>query len=222
MPRLSSCRAAPSTATRSPSVRAGRRTGCAARPVTESTQVGAGALRSTAASSRQGTRTLTFTGSSRGACQEQRCRPMGPAARRRTFGGSCPTCARLSRRPKRDVQGDAQVGEQIFWSKGGCGACHRVGRKGGAYGPDLTRIGRSRSVEHLRASLLDPDDDLPPGYFVVRAVHRDGRTTTGIGVAFDDFSAQLWGLDRKAALIPSRGGSLPRTGIHVPDAFRVW
>ncbi len=93
--------------------------------------------------------------------------------------------------PGEEVHGDPRRGEQVFWSKAGCGACHKVGAKGGAFGPSLTRIGRSRSVEHLRESLLDPGQDLPPGYYVVKAVARDGREITGIGLAFDDFSAQL-------------------------------
>lgn len=89
------------------------------------------------------------------------------------------------------VDGDTARGEQIFWNRAGCGGCHRVGKRGGVFGPSLTRIGRSRSVAHLRESLLEPDADLPPGYYVVRVVTADGRTVRGIGAGFDDFSAQL-------------------------------
>lgn len=90
-----------------------------------------------------------------------------------------------------EVEGDAARGEDVFWNRGGCGACHRVGRRGGAFGPALTRIGRSRSLEHLRVSVLDPDRDLPPGYYLVEVLTREGRTIRGIGLGFDDFSAQL-------------------------------
>ena len=89
------------------------------------------------------------------------------------------------------VDGDPSRGEGIFWNRGGCGACHRVGRRGGAFGPALTRIGRSRSLAHLRESLLDPGKDLPRGYYVVRVVTREGAAVRGIGLGFDDFSAQL-------------------------------
>ena len=82
-------------------------------------------------------------------------------------------------------------GGQIFWNRGGCGACHRVGRRGGTFGPALTRIGRSRSLAHLRESLLDPGKDLPRDYYVVRVVTREGTAVRGIGLGFDDFSAQL-------------------------------
>lgn len=90
-----------------------------------------------------------------------------------------------------DAGGDAVNGEDIFWNAGGCGACHRIGRRGGVFGPPLGRIGRSRSIAHLRESLLEPDQDLPPGYYLVNVVTADGKTIRGIGLGFDDFSAQL-------------------------------
>ena len=87
--------------------------------------------------------------------------------------------------------GDPARGKEIFWNQGGCGGCHKVGQMGGSFGPALTRIGRSRSIEHLRDALLNPDKDLPAGYFVVSVVTKDGRTIRGIGLGYDDFSAQL-------------------------------
>ena len=89
------------------------------------------------------------------------------------------------------IDGNPILGEDIFWNQGACGSCHRVGSRGGRFGPALTRIGRARSTDHLRASLLDPDQDLPPGYYVVEVVTRDGRAIRGIGVGYDGFSAQV-------------------------------
>src|SRR5712692_2963649 len=48
----------------------------------------------------------------------------------------------LARRDVAAVPGDAAAGEQLFWGKGGCGRCHRVGARGSGLGPDLTRAGR--------------------------------------------------------------------------------
>ncbi len=87
--------------------------------------------------------------------------------------------------------GNVARGEEVFWNQGGCGGCHRVGQRGGAFGPSLTRIGRSRSAEYLRDALVDPEKDLPPGYYVVKIVTADGQTVHGIGLGYDDFSAQL-------------------------------
>ena len=88
-------------------------------------------------------------------------------------------------------EGDAARGEILFWNQGGCGGCHRVGQRGGLFGPALTRIGRSRSAEYLKDALVEPQKDLPPGYYVVEIVTADGRSIRGIGVGYDDFSAQL-------------------------------
>lgn len=95
------------------------------------------------------------------------------------------------------VQGNAQAGEKLFWGKGGCGQCHRVGTKGGHLGPDLTREGRQRSLAYLRESILSPNEDLTPGYSTVKVVTRDGRTIIGAQKGFDNFSAQLMDANEK-------------------------
>ena len=95
------------------------------------------------------------------------------------------------------IQSDAAVGENIFWNKGACGQCHRVGTKGSSIGPDLTRVGRQRSIAYLRTSLLKPDADVTPGYATVTVVMRDGRKIVGVERNFDNFSAQFVDLSGK-------------------------
>ena len=89
------------------------------------------------------------------------------------------------------VTGDAAAGANLFWGKGGCGNCHRVGLQGGGAGPNLTQIGVRRGVTSLRNSIIDPDAELPRGYAVVTAVTMDGKTIQGIEVRHDAFSAQF-------------------------------
>ncbi len=95
------------------------------------------------------------------------------------------------------VQGSASSGEKIFWGKGGCGACHRVAERGSGLGPDLTRVGRQRSIAYLRTSILKPDADVTPGYGTVTVVTRDGKKIVGVEKGFDNFSAQLVDLSGK-------------------------
>ena len=90
-----------------------------------------------------------------------------------------------------DIAGDRAKGEKSFWGKGGCGACHAVGRRGGHMGPDLTRVGEKRSRAYLRESVLEPSKDISPGYATITIVKRDGTKLTGVERGFDDFSAQL-------------------------------
>jgi putative heme-binding domain-containing protein len=92
------------------------------------------------------------------------------------------------------VAGDAESGEKIFWGKGSCGACHRVGAKGVDIGPDLSSAGRRRSVSYLRASVVTPDADIMPGFATVTVIKKDGTKIVGVEKSFDNFSAQLMDL----------------------------
>jgi len=97
----------------------------------------------------------------------------------------------VARSDKAAIQGDPAAGEAIFWNKGGCGRCHRVGKRGSSIGPDLTRVGRQRSIAYLTASILKPDADITPGYATVTVVTRAGKKIVGVERNFDNFSAQF-------------------------------
>jgi putative heme-binding domain-containing protein len=103
----------------------------------------------------------------------------------------------VSRHDAETVQGDAAAGEKGFWGKGGCGQCHRVGGKGSGIGPDLTRVGRQRSLKYIRASVLTPDADITTGYGTVKVVLKDGKTILGVERSIDNFSVQLIDLGGK-------------------------
>src|SRR5258708_1387838 len=75
--------------------------------------------------------------------------------------------------------------ESVRWG------CHRVGIRGIAIGPDLTRAGKQRSLAYLRESIVSPDTDLTPGFATVVVVTRDGTKITGVEKGYDNFSARL-------------------------------
>jgi putative heme-binding domain-containing protein len=89
------------------------------------------------------------------------------------------------------AQGDPAAGAQLFWGKGGCGQCHRVGLSGASTGPSLTVIGARRGAAYLRESLLNPDAGVPRGYAAVTGATNDGRTIQGIRLRSDNFSVQF-------------------------------
>ena len=93
--------------------------------------------------------------------------------------------------------GDHARGEKLFGEKGGCGQCHAVGNRGGLIGPELTRIGRRRGLEHMRESIVSPSADITPRYETVTVVKRDGTKLTGIEKGLDNFSVQLMDLSQK-------------------------
>lgn len=89
------------------------------------------------------------------------------------------------------IPGDSAAGEQLFWGKGGCGRCHRVGTRGSSLGPNLTRAGRTRNLAYLRESVVAPDADVTAGYATITVVTRDGKKIVGVENGFDNFSARL-------------------------------
>ena len=95
------------------------------------------------------------------------------------------------------VKGDPSSGEQIFWGKGNCGLCHQVGGRGKSIGPELTRVGRQRSIAYLKASVLTPDADITVGSSTISVILADGKKITGVEKNIDNFSAQLVDLSGK-------------------------
>jgi quinoprotein glucose dehydrogenase len=97
----------------------------------------------------------------------------------------------VARHESANLPGNAASGEKIFWGKGSCGSCHRVGPKGVDIGPDLSNAGRRRSVGYLRASVVTPDADLTPGFATITVTKKDGKKVVGVEKSVDNFSAQL-------------------------------
>ncbi len=89
------------------------------------------------------------------------------------------------------IKGSFKDGEALFWAKGGCGACHKIGSKGGTLGPDLTRAGRQRSYAYLLESVVHPDADISPGFETITVVTRDGKKIVGVHRGYDNFNALL-------------------------------
>lgn len=89
------------------------------------------------------------------------------------------------------IPGDRAAGEKLYSGKGGCGHCHLVNGKGGRLGPELTRIGRERSVEYIKESVIEPNKQVAPGYATVTIVKRDGTKLVGVERGYDNFTVQI-------------------------------
>ena len=88
------------------------------------------------------------------------------------------------------ITGDAAVGRQLF-RRHDCGRCHFVDGVGGRLGPDLSVIGWSRSALHLRASIVDPADDIEDDFRQVRVMDSTGARTQGVLRNEDAYSLLL-------------------------------
>lgn len=119
------------------------------------------------------------------------------------------------------LHGNAAQGERLFWGKGQCGSCHRVGAKGGSSGPNLSRVGRQRSYAYLRTSITDPGADIAGGYRTVTVVTNDGKKITGVERGLDNFSVQL--LDLAGHYYSFDKGAVssvkPETRSLMPDGY---
>lgn len=90
-------------------------------------------------------------------------------------------------------RGDAARGEQLFWAKdkANCGQCHMIDGRGGRLGPNLSRIGASRSTAALEREIRRPGEFIPVGFESVTVVTRDGRKIRGARKNEDTFSIQI-------------------------------
>lgn len=88
------------------------------------------------------------------------------------------------------VKGDAAKGAATFKAKG-CAQCHRIAGTGGRLGPDLSHIGRSRSSEHLRFAITDPNSDVRQRYWFVTATDKQNRKLEGFLMNEDTYTVQF-------------------------------
>lgn len=54
------------------------------------------------------------------------------------------------------VAGDVALGELFFVGRGTCSSCHAVAGSGGVLGPDLSNLGRERTLSQIQRALLQP------------------------------------------------------------------
>ncbi len=87
--------------------------------------------------------------------------------------------------------GSAARGEALYFGKAACGACHRVGPRGGFVGPDLTKIGAIRAGRDLLESLVAPSATFAQGYDAYSVVTKQDETLTGIRVRQDAHAITL-------------------------------
>jgi len=115
----------------------------------------------------------------------------------------------LNQSSRSDVPGDVGNGRSLFTSKG-CMRCHRVQGEGGRLGPDLTSIGKSRSPENLRDSIVNPNAVVQPRFWVVEATGKDGTAYSGFLLNEDTYTVQV--IDEKERLM-----SIAKRDVEVFD-----
>jgi len=92
--------------------------------------------------------------------------------------------------------GNVARGDELFRAKG-CIGCHRVNGQGGSLGPDLSQIGKMRSLEHLQQSILDPSADVQPRYWVATFTDAAGHAVQGFVMNEDTYTVQLMDMSER-------------------------
>jgi putative heme-binding domain-containing protein len=87
------------------------------------------------------------------------------------------------------AKGNADNGQRIF--RANCAGCHRVNNVGGRLGPDLSRIGISRSRDVIVKQIRGATEDFKSGYEPVTVTTKDGQSIRGVKKNEDLFSVQI-------------------------------
>lgn len=92
--------------------------------------------------------------------------------------------------PNPPPEGEADAGKRLYDAQG-CAGCHEIGNQGSTLGPNLTRIGSSRSYEYLKESIVDPSADVAEECRAITIETRSGKRYQGIWVNEDSFTVQI-------------------------------
>ena len=94
-----------------------------------------------------------------------------------------------------DLAGSAPSGRQIYAGKGDCASCHMINSDGNRLGPDLSRVGETRTPDELQSDLLTPQADVNPRWWTVKVTRADGSTVEGFRMGEDTFTLRLMDQD---------------------------
>ena len=81
------------------------------------------------------------------------------------------------------LEGDPDLGQQMFFDLGGkvaCAKCHTVGEEGGDVGPELTTVSGTRDLPYIIESILEPSAVIVSGYEPYLIITTDEDYITGI------------------------------------------
>jgi PQQ-dependent dehydrogenase (methanol/ethanol family) len=109
---------------------------------------------------------------------------------------------------ERVVSGDAARGREFFLGLGQCSACHMAEGRGGLNGPDLSNLGRERTIAEIEQALRTPGSRRVRGYQVVQVELRNGARIRGLAKNESNYDLQLQDLDGRLHLL--RAGDIVR------------
>jgi cytochrome c oxidase cbb3-type subunit III len=76
--------------------------------------------------------------------------------------------------------GNPAQGQQLFFGKVGCSACHAVGGSGSFVSTDLSDFGTDHDAEEVRRAILSPQEQGKPPGLTAQATTNTGQTFSGM------------------------------------------
>ncbi|MBA62961.1 MAG: hypothetical protein CMJ76_11405 [Planctomycetaceae bacterium] len=87
------------------------------------------------------------------------------------------------------MSGTVTTGKTLFFKKGTCAKCHKVGDQGKEVGPALSEIGSKLSKDAMFTSILDPSAGVSHNYETYSLITINGNIITGIKI--NDTDAEI-------------------------------
>ena len=109
----------------------------------------------------------------------------------------------LNAPPAKSIGGNTIAGESFFFGKGQCHSCHMVSGSGAAIGPDLSDVGRERTVDEIQTKLLNPSSRTTSGYELADVQLKNGKIIRGFVRNRSNFDIHLQDLTGQLHLIQS-------------------
>jgi putative heme-binding domain-containing protein len=123
------------------------------------------------------------------------------------------------------AKGNSENGQRIF--RANCAGCHRVDGTGGRLGPDLSRIGISRSRDMIVKQIRGAMEDFKQGYEPVTITTKEGQSIRGVKKNEDLFSVQImdsreriqgYEKDQMRAVTDEKKSAMP---VYGPDRLNL-
>ncbi len=102
--------------------------------------------------------------------------------------------------------GSAAAGRQLFTGTGGCDRCHMVNGQGQRLGPDLSTVGERRALAELETALVNPDAEVLPRWWTMKATGPDGQVVEGLRMDEDTFTFRIMDADQQLRAFSKYGG----------------
>ena len=90
-----------------------------------------------------------------------------------------------------ELAGDAGRGREIYEGRGDCASCHMIDGAGGRLGPDLTTVGERLTPDEIATALTDPNEEVLPRWWTLRATRADGSVVEGLRMGEDTFTFRI-------------------------------